>query len=242
MRALAKRVNQLYPELIEAGGFDSALQMALRDIGSAHAAIRRNVNIGVVCVRVEGYNRRCQAYIVEQERLFVFDLWKQDFILVGATAGSVMEVARRVYKWLGTRCSAADVVARLERVSVRDDGLVYSAREEVDQAWSRMSCPNDSLTAFMREASGREKLRQLFPYGGEFSFGFSRCTRYPFTEDIPVVQPSRPGQFMVLDAPFGKVLGRGDAAEAANLVEALLPRNCGPAVSGTREELGPLDD
>jgi len=196
----------------------------------------------VACARVEGERRRGQAYLVEQQRLFVFDLWAQESILVAATTKSVMEVARRIHMWLASMCLAGDVVAGLERVSVRDDGMVYDAREEVDQAWREMShVRNPNLTTFVREASARERLRQLFPYGGDHYFGFSRCTRYPFTQDIPVVWPIGRGQFKVLDKTFKNVLGCGDAAYAANVVVALLPPNCGPAVAGTCEALRRLE-
>lgn len=237
MLALAKDVNQQYPELIEAGGFHRALELALRDSGSPHAVVRRNLNIGVLCARVEGERRRCQAYIVEQQRLFVFDLWMNDFILVSATAGSIKYLAGRIHKWLSSTCPARDVVTNLERVTVKDDGMVYEAREEVDEAWQDMSNAVPSLRAFVREAAAREKLRQLFPYGGGFSVGFSLCTRYPFTEDIPVVWPSKDGQFRVMDSSSQNVLGRGDAAHAADLVVSHLPSYCGPAVAGTAGSL-----
>lgn len=240
MLALAKEVSRLYPELSAAGGLVNGLQSALREIGSPHMVVGRSVDVGVVCARVEGRQRRCQAYIVEQRRLFVFDLWAQNSMLVGAMTGSMMEVAGRVHKWIECTCSAADVVAGLERVSARDDGLIYDARDDIDRAWRELS--NDpKLTAFVREALRRETLRQLRPYGSLDALGFSRCTRYPFTADIPFVAPSGAGQFRVLDASQRKVIGRGDPAYAADLIEALLPPNCGPALSGTRESLGPLD-
>src|SRR5262249_41660393 len=110
------------------------------------------------------------------------------------------------------------------------------ARDDVDQAW-RVVPPAPSLAAFKHEASKRDKLRQLFPYGGSFSLGFSRCTREPFTRDIPAVSSSGPAHFVVRDVSSQKVFGRGDAAYAATLVEALLPPDCGPAVSGTCDSL-----
>jgi Family of unknown function (DUF6193) len=232
--------NRLYPELITAGGLANALQMALHEIGSSYTVFGRNVNVGVVCVRVEGEQRHCQAYIVEQRRLFVFDLWEQHARFVCATAGSLMDVAQRIHQWLASPCSAADVVAGLELVTVDDDGMVYDARDDVDRAWRELpSYADPSLAAFVREASEREKLRQLLPYGGGHCIGFSRCTQYPFTRDLPVVWPSGPGQFTV--KMFGKVFGCGDAAYAADLVVALLPPNCGPAVSGPSAALGPLE-
>ena len=241
MLALARDVNPLYPELIRAGGLVNALQVALRESGSPYTVSERIVNVGVVCARLEGEERRrCQVYIVEQRRLFVFDLWTRDSILVAATAGSMIDVARRTHKWLAATYSASDVVAGLERVSVRDDGMAYDAREEVDQAWREVSHVDPSLLGFLREASKREKLRQLFPFGGNHCFGFSRCTRFPFTDDIPLVKASGAGQFAVVDRSW-MILGRGNAASAADLVVALLPPNCGPAVSGTCDAFGPRE-
>jgi hypothetical protein len=247
MLALAKDVNQLYSDLIGTGGLVNALEIAFRNIGSPHTVFRRSVNVGVVCARVEDerhisplrQRRRCQAYIVDQQRLFVFDLWKGDSILVGATAASLIDVAGRIHTWLATPCLAADVVAGLERVSVHDDGMLYDSRDDVELAWRSVMDSDDRwLTAFAQEASQREKLRQLLPYGGSHYLGFSRCTRHPFTRDIPIVWPSGDGVFRVTDDfASHKVFGRGDAAYAADLIQSLLPPYCGPAVSGTCDSL-----
>ena len=241
MLALAKDVSELYPELIAAGSLVKALETALRNAGSPYTVIERRINIGVLCARVEGEGKRSQAYIVKQQRLFVFDLWRQNSILVGATTPSLMDAVERIHSWLATTSSAADVVAGLERISVDDDGIVYNARDDIDQAWS-CALDSPSFAAFAREASKREKLRQLFPYG-TYYLGFSRCTRYPFTFDIPIVHASGADEFTVRDRDRSsdKVYGRGNAVYAADLVEALLPPDCGPAVSGTRESLGPPD-
>ena len=248
MMALAKELSRLYPDVIEAGGLANALQAALRAHGSPHIVRERPVSVDVACVRVDGEHRRCQAYVLEQQRRFVFDLWSAQedrSIVVGALTESLLDVGARVHKWLGATCSAAEAVNGLERVSVDDDGIAYSARDDIDRKWRDM-LEVTAYPALLQEALEREKLRVLLPYG-YFYLGFSRCTRFPFTSGIPTAWPSGHGRFTVIDefpnvTGHGHVLGHGDAAWAADVIEAYVPSDFGAAVSGTRESLPPLSD
>jgi uncharacterized protein DUF6193 len=245
---LAKEVDDLYPELIAAGGLVNGVQAALREIGSSLPVSGKSVT--VACARVTAGERASQVYLVAQRRLFVFDLWIRDSILAGATTGSLAEGARAIDRWLSSQCSALDVISGLELVAVRDDGTVEQGGDAVEEHWcsyivsaSSHGTPDlvaPAYWAFVREAAQRTKLRQLFPYGGAHFFGFSRCTKYPFTTDTPFVVAVGQGRFAVV-TQSGTELGRGNAAYAADMVVSHLPPNCGAAVPGTAAALEPSD-
>ncbi|MEU6086766.1 DUF6193 family natural product biosynthesis protein [Streptomyces sp. NPDC047085] len=75
---------------------------------------------------------------------------------------------------------------------------------------------------------------------------FSRCTRFPWSGDLPSVFPLAGERFRVLrlHEPRGsgrEEVGEADTAEeAVELVVSHLPTGCGPAVDGTPDVLDPL--
>ncbi|MFJ9523167.1 DUF6193 family natural product biosynthesis protein [Kitasatospora sp. NPDC101801] len=71
---------------------------------------------------------------------------------------------------------------------------------------------------------------------------FSRCTGFPWSRDVPSIFPDHGGRFRVirLYEPGGQIIGSLTADEAVELVASHLPADCGPAIDGTPDVLGPL--
>jgi hypothetical protein len=81
-------------------------------------------------------------------------------------------------------------------------------------------------------AHARPVLRQLFPYTSHASLCFSTCTGFPYSDDIPRVDPGERGY--VLRGLADEVIGEADDADGAiDLLLAHLPAGVGPAVAGT---------
>ena len=89
--------------------------------------------------------------------------------------------------------------------------------------------------AIVLEAANRPELRRLYPFTSVETLHFSRTTGFPFTRDCPFAVPIEGGRFRVMAADRKLVLGEGDAVQAADMLVANLPRNCGPAIHGTAE-------
>jgi hypothetical protein len=237
----AKRVNDLYPDLIVAGGLVTALQNALRSVESPLTAGGFDAAVEFIpYTRVESGPRFSQVYIAEEQRLFLFDCWGRGVCLAEGSTPSLTDLARAIDRWVGSDCTTAELASEFEFVAPEPEAAVYERGEEVEDRWREYLSGLPEWLAgqsdFIRAAARRPKLRQLFPYTSLNVFCFSRCTGYPFSGDIPCVRPVRKGRYEVV-SPSGGVLGRGTAEEAAELVVTNLPPGCGPAVAGTAEDL-----
>ncbi|WP_326621299.1 DUF6193 family natural product biosynthesis protein [Streptomyces decoyicus] len=87
------------------------------------------------------------------------------------------------------------------------------------------------------------RMRQFFPLVSHGSLQFSRCTEFPWTNDIPALFPSAGGGFVVIRMwePNGserqQVGWVKTLEEAAALIVAEIPAGWGPAVHGTADDV-----
>ncbi|WP_373291081.1 DUF6193 family natural product biosynthesis protein [Deinococcus sedimenti] len=84
--------------------------------------------------------------------------------------------------------------------------------------------------ALVEAAWQRLELRQLMPVKCHVMLGFSRCTGYPFTRDLPWTV-SYGDSFRVKDA-WGRVRGEGRTEQVVARLVELLPADIGQAVHG----------
>jgi hypothetical protein len=94
-----------------------------------------------------------------------------------------------------------------------------------------------TLELLIREAGSRPELHQLYPFTSIHYLCFSRTTAYPFSKDCPRVGPLWENRFEVLSAKGDRISEHTNIVEAVDLVVAVLPPNCGPAIHGTYEDL-----
>ncbi|WP_406396804.1 DUF6193 family natural product biosynthesis protein [Streptomyces sp. NBC_01653] len=101
-------------------------------------------------------------------------------------------------------------------------------------------------TALVEAAYANPALRALFPLVSHGSLQFSRCTRFPWSQDLPSIFPHGERHFRVLPLHEPRGSGRdqiGDAVtadEAVELVASHLPPGCGPALDGMPDDLESL--
>ncbi|MFB7296551.1 DUF6193 family natural product biosynthesis protein [Streptomyces rubiginosohelvolus] len=92
-----------------------------------------------------------------------------------------------------------------------------------------------------RAAHANPKLRSLFPLISHGSLQFSRCTRPPWSRDVPSLFRRRDGRFSVVrlwetGESGRRHVGVADTApEAVALLSAALPEDWGPAVEGAAD-------
>ncbi|MEU9718878.1 DUF6193 family natural product biosynthesis protein [Streptomyces sp. NPDC047976] len=81
-------------------------------------------------------------------------------------------------------------------------------------------------------AFAEPRLRRLFPFPSHGSLTFHRNTDHPWSNDLPSIAGAE-GTYRVYAAGYGEVLGEvATPQEAAALVVAHLPNDCGPAIEG----------
>jgi uncharacterized protein DUF6193 len=187
--------------------------------------------------------------VAAQFRTFLFDCWDRDACLAKGTTWSLTRVAQTVDRWVASDCTAAALASEFPFVEPTPQATAYEAGAELEDRWQTLIAEAeqrrtldhsewDRWDEFVRAASERPQLRQLFPVPGCFSFTFSRCTRYPFTCDTPSVTGGGDDGYSVWDVTAdARILGRGDAEFAADLVVSHLPPDCGPALVGTVDDL-----
>ena len=95
-----------------------------------------------------------------------------------------------------------------------------------------------SSTEGASSLGGPARAAELYPFTSHNILNFSRCTGICRTSgDIPGISPEPDGRYRVLRDHLRSNLGIGSAEEAVAIVIAHLPPNCGPAVSGTADDL-----
>lgn len=233
--------QELYPDLIEAGGLVPALAAALQLIGSDLEPASNDFFEGkITYARIEKANRFSQFYIGANERCFSFDFWRDGVIYANARTADLSKAAEIVHLWVGEECSLYELDMS-PIVELKEDAIAYDNGIEVEFRWQKYlasaAAEKAEIEEVLRLAAKQPKLRQLFPFTSLYVLCFSRCTGYPFTQDCPAISPNMDGTYTVLSANIlgNKAIGTGDAVWAVNTAIEHLPENCGPAVRGTDE-------
>jgi hypothetical protein len=143
--------------------------------------------------------------------------------------------------------AAADVREVIDReplLARTINGEAYWSGGEAEWHWQHLLDRGDRgamerpLPELVRACSREPRLRQLRPYTSHWSLCFSRCTRYPFTDDGPFIElaPGLDGaefDFTVTarrDDPTSELRRAANSVAAAAQAAALVPLNC-PAVA-----------
>ncbi|MFB7272581.1 DUF6193 family natural product biosynthesis protein [Streptomyces sp. NPDC056244] len=120
-----------------------------------------------------------------------------------------------------------------EAVTVQWRLLLENLRQEAHQ----LNLARQTL-ALAEIASAEPGLRQLYPFTSHWSLHFTTCTGFPYSWDVPFVDPLSDGRYRVCGPSRGTVIGEVDTAgHAIALVTDGLPADCGAAVAGTADEL-----
>ncbi|MFI7893491.1 DUF6193 family natural product biosynthesis protein [Streptomyces sp. CACIS-1.16CA] len=115
-----------------------------------------------------------------------------------------------------------------------------SAAEIVAAEWSDiLSYGRDLINpAVPRAAYQHPSLRELWPMVSHGVLYLSRCTKWPWTNDVGTAYPLVEGGYRVRRTSDKSLLGVVDTVEEAYaLIAASLPDGCGPAVDGTPDDL-----
>ncbi|MFD9221872.1 DUF6193 family natural product biosynthesis protein [Streptomyces sp. NPDC060064] len=115
-----------------------------------------------------------------------------------------------------------------------------SAAEIVAAEWQSILTYDEDLIdpVVPRTAYASPRLRGLFPMVSHGTLYLSRCTRFPWTDDIGTMRKLVVGGYRVRRESDKTVLGETETVqEAIDLIAANLPEGCGPAIDGTADDL-----
>lgn len=228
----------LYPEIAEAGSVAEAIERAAQEHGidlanltgprdatrSPHAALEVNdgymsVNVGV------------------RERAFIVDGWRRGVRLCWGVTSNLTEVALALLAW---RDGASLAEARATSPFLTFDDLAQAHERGPEHAvarkWQILLGRREPIHTkpLVEAAFALPGLRALFPFTSHWELHLSRCTGFPYSSDVPFMDPRPDGTIRVAlpgtSVPLGVV---SDPAVAADLVATNLPAGCGAAVVGT---------
>lgn len=222
----------LYPDIDKAGGLDNALQMQLEEIGSS---------LKIHIARIENKNRFSQVFKAALERLFLFDLWSDGVCLGNGQTDNLKAAAKAIDQWNSTDCSIFELKKKYEFIKIEDRAKAHEENSDVQFAWEHYfestKKYNTEIREFIKAAYKKKQLKELFPYMSLNRFCFSRCTGFPYTNDIPLVAPAGSDLYQIVDYNQTKVFAEGNAEFIAEKLIEFLPPGCGPAVKGTAKDL-----
>ncbi|MDA0179401.1 DUF6193 family natural product biosynthesis protein [Solirubrobacter phytolaccae] len=137
-----------------------------------------------------------------------------------------------------------DVIDREPLIAWSIDGKAFLFGDEAEWHWQDLlrrpvgEHPLDAAQAqLIRACAEQPTLRQLLPYTSHWHVCFSRCTRYPFTDEGPFIEPSadHDGVAYVVTATVhsasSTALRTRDPLSAALAAASLVPPNR-PAIRG----------
>ena len=262
---VVKQVSrELYPDVASAGSLAAALRKALEELPSVLEVDAEEPLLLFPYARIARESRFSQIYVAADERLFLVDFWSEGVAYGKAACSSLTQAADAINFWIAEGATIATMEARVNIFEPTPMGRAHEAGRAVEHQWDsllkrwkeddrRTGNSAQSPTALIEAARMRPELRQLFPFTSLAALCFSRTTGYPFSDDCPHAVPIGNGQFrahsprhrIVQRSSRGidyqeaiyEVIGEGTVEEVVKMLVDSLPPNCGPAVSGTSEDL-----
>lgn len=231
----------LYPELVTAGSMAAALEAIAARHGLELGAIGTTdgpERLGWASVYAE--RGRFSIGTASLVRCFLIDGWSRGVRLVWGKSTDLTAVARAAAAWRGgSALRQIREVSPFVEFSELSEAHERGPADAVAVQWRLLrSAPRLAEARPVLEAAhAHPALRRLLPVLNHGSLHFSTCTGYPYSWDVPYIEPLDSG-YRVAGPRRGSIIGTaGTAEDAISLVIDHLPAGCGPAVAGTAADL-----
>ncbi|TRO57401.1 MULTISPECIES: DUF6193 family natural product biosynthesis protein [unclassified Streptomyces] len=237
----------LYPEVAAANGnLGAALRNAAADmhvdLGTVSGPESPTDSWRLIVASVDASRGSVVVTLGQQERVFDIRIW---WTGVGEAArGRTAELRTVVdiaHSWQA-RVSVRELGDRWPFLEIDELTLAHERGEAVAFKWQLVRNAPDQLIDhdIVEAAYANPVLRSLFPLISHGSLQFSRCTRSPWSYDVPSLSPQLGGGWRALRAHKGRDIPDRHAQtpeEAVAFVVEGLPDGCGPAVEGPADLL-----
>ncbi|MFC9440413.1 DUF6193 family natural product biosynthesis protein [Nocardia sp. NPDC057030] len=238
-----QRLLPWYPELESADNLLSMLQTAIDSTGFDVIVLpAREQDKRFVSARIDDGIRSLSIDLDTTKRAFVMRFRAYGVLMAGGTTSDLAACAAAAVQWQSGTTSWA-LYKAWSFVEYKEFRAQADEHDPVAARWAFLRTQRPDLDHRLIEAAyAQPRLRMLFPATSvSTTLILSRCTRYPFSFDVPSVC-STGGKYYVLRGrymPEGpKTIAVVDMAEdAVALAVAHLPEGCGPAIIGTYQDL-----
>lgn len=235
-----------YPEI----GFERTLGRLILEIIelSGHRTDLRNESSKVFSARFCKERRTVTVGTDGNRRVFLSTFSSKGVNLAVHDTSDLRETARGVELWLIDELALSDLEERLPNVVLSEGALEIEAGRGVEARWTALFATHDQqlhdpfgmpleFLALARAAGRRPLLRQLVPVVSLWQFlSFSRTIGYPFLRVGGCVAWAGNDRYCAL-GPDNRLLGEGTVEEVLDIFERTLPRDTGPAIYGTADDL-----
>lgn len=235
----------LYPELASHGQLARAIEAVAADLALDLGTVWPSKRDPRRCAHVDSSvpDRKPMAIgIGAVERWFLVIGWSRGVQLVWGATPDLTEAVRAAAAWR-RGASLNDIHEAAPCVEVGALALAHERgpADAVAERWRSLRGgwgPDDRVLEDIIEAAyAVPRLRQLFPYPSHHSLGFSTCTGFPYSDDIPRIDPGEFGGYVVRNGFMGDVIGEAEDADSAiAILLAHLPAGVGPARAGTADD------
>ncbi|MDX3451275.1 DUF6193 family natural product biosynthesis protein [Streptomyces sp. ME02-8801-2C] len=237
----------LYPEVAATNGNwvaalrDAAADMHV-DLGTVSGPESPTDSRRLIVASVDASRGSVVVTLGEQERVFGIRIWWTGVgeAAFGRTA-ELQTVVNVAHAWQAG-ASVRELGDRWPFLEIHGLTLAHERGEAVAFKWQIVRNTPDRLIDhdIVEAAYANPLLRSLFPLISHGSLQFSRCTRDPWSYDVPSLVPQLGGGWRALRAHKGRDIPDHIAQtpeEAVAFVVAGLPDGCGPAVEGPADLL-----
>jgi hypothetical protein len=235
-------INELYPEIDEAGDLSNALNMEFEKINSSlRVAVDEDLNnLPFAYAMVENGKKYSQIYLAAETKLYLLDYWRDGVCLANGSIDNIRTLVESLNFWLSSDINTTILSDKFKFVKVNAKSKAFDEHREVEYTWHEMLNDSDKseLSDFIKLAIKDEVLSTLFPFTSVGRLCFSQCTGYPYTYDTPIVIPIPfENGIYEIRSSNDAFIGKGIAIDALEIVKANLPNDIKPAIRGTSDDL-----
>src|SRR5262252_9340226 len=127
-RELAKQVSEnLYPDIVSAGGLVAALREALGELPSVLEVDPEEPLIPLPFARVAKESRFSQVFLAANERLFVLDFWSDGVSYGKAACMSLTQASYAINLWISEAATIATMEAHIDTFAPTAMGRSHEA-------------------------------------------------------------------------------------------------------------------
>jgi len=250
-----------YSDIEKNEGISKTLNKEFAKINSTlKVLISENPKASQTSAIVENGNKYSQVYIIEEEKIYRSDFWRDGVYLAAGKAPNITELVKAINYWLCEDVTTKLFSEKFKFIRTDEGAFAFDEGKEIEYQWDGLLQNNNflRLKEFVSLAINDEILGNLFPFTSHYTLSFSRCTGYPYDfEGLPHIVPKEFENFhfkidkgdkfessseitnekqFVVTINNDQYLGEGNAATALKIIKANLPKGLERARKGVAED------